>query len=102
MNKKALSPLAATVILVVFALVIGAATMSWGKSYVSSIPDEKEPAFKSSFLLSIEQMEKQLKIVGVEQIDNSLKDLQMRYIRDEITLEEYLSQEEAAIKGAKN
>ncbi|MFC1728027.1 archaellin/type IV pilin N-terminal domain-containing protein [Nanoarchaeota archaeon] len=34
MNKKALSPLVATLLLVVFAIALGSVVMSWGKAYV--------------------------------------------------------------------
>ena len=34
MNKKALSPLQSTVILVVVSIIIGVVVMSWGRSYV--------------------------------------------------------------------
>ena len=42
MNKKALSPLMATIILVLFALVIGTITMNLGKDYVNDIGETKE------------------------------------------------------------
>lgn len=34
MNKKALSPLVATLLLVIFAIALGSVVMSWGKEYV--------------------------------------------------------------------
>ncbi len=34
MNKKALSPIVATVILIAFAIALGLVVMSWGKSYI--------------------------------------------------------------------
>lgn len=85
MHKKALSPLIATILLVVFALIVGTATMSWGKKYVESLPEEKPESFGSSIVISIDQ------------IDNPLKDLQIRYITDKITLEEYLAKQQEAV-----
>lgn len=35
MNKKAVSPLIATVLLIAFAVALGAVVMSWGRSYVT-------------------------------------------------------------------
>jgi flagellin-like protein len=84
MNKKGLSPLIATILLVVFALIIGTATMSWGKNYVSSVPDEPSQ-FASSFVISIEQ------------IDDPLKELQIRYITDKINRSEYLVREQQVL-----
>lgn len=34
MNKKALSPLVATILLIAFAIALGIVVMSWGKSYI--------------------------------------------------------------------
>ena len=85
LNKKALSPLIATLLLVVFALVVGTATMSWGKSYVETIPDEQETS-GSSYVISREDVK-----------NNPLKRLQIDYIYDEISLEEYLRKEKEII-----
>ena len=85
LNKRGLSPLIATLLLVVFALVVGTATMSWGKSYVETIPDETETV-GSSYVISREDVK-----------NNPLKRLQIDYIYDEISLEEYLKREKEII-----
>jgi hypothetical protein len=78
-GKKALTPLVATMILVVFSLIVGTLTMNWGKSYVGSL-DEGE---------SIEEVI----TIDVNEIDTPLKEIQIKYINGEITLEEYLEQQ---------
>lgn len=90
MNKWALSPLVATVLLVVFALVIGTITMNWGRSYVEKIKEEpkaepKVGAFDSAVIIS------------VKDIDTPLKELQLQYITGRITKEEYIQKERALI-----
>ena len=89
MNKKALSPLVATVLLVVFALVIGTITMNWGKSYVEGIAEEPKEAGIGVFDSAV--------IISIKDIDNSLKELQLEYITGKITKEEYIEQEKALI-----
>ena len=79
MNKKALSPLIATIILVVFALVVGAITMSWGKSYVGGISEEET---KTEDI-----------VIDPNYIDTELKELQLDYITGKITLGKYLEEE---------
>ena len=86
LNKKALSPLIATILLVVFALIVGTATMNWGKSYVEEVPEQN---VESSFGTSI--------VISIDSLDNPLKKLQIMYIADKLTLEEYLLEEEIAI-----
>ena len=39
MNKKAVSPLVATVLLIVFSLILGTITMNIGKAYIEGIND---------------------------------------------------------------
>lgn len=85
MNKKALSPLVATILLVVFALVIGTITMSWGKAYVEKAeekPEEEGPVI----------------VIPLKIIDNELKELQIDYIIGRISKEEYLEEEKELIK----
>lgn len=89
LNKKALSPLIATILLVVFSLIIGAATMSWGKNYVKEMPSDTP---KPSSYISI----------NMDEINNPLKELQIRYLTGKITLEEYLQQEAEAIQQTKS
>lgn len=95
MNNKGLSPLIATVLLVVFALVIGTITMNWGRSYVEKIKSasEAEPEI-GSFDSAV--------IIGIKDINNPpqeapLKKLQVQYITGEITKAEYLEKEKALI-----
>ena len=42
MNKKGLSPLMATLLLVIFAIALGSVVMSWGKEYVEEATAVKE------------------------------------------------------------
>lgn len=88
MNRKALSPLIATLLLVVFAIVVGAITMSWGKGYVEKI-EHKEP---------VEKIESSI-VISIKDINTPLKDLQIKYITDQISEEEYLEKEKELIKG---
>ncbi|MBR9699471.1 hypothetical protein GOV09_03390 [Candidatus Woesearchaeota archaeon] len=78
MHKKALSPLVATVLLVVFALIVGTATMSWANNK-ATIGEDDNP-------VSI--------VIDFKKVDTPLKRLQIDYITDEITLEEYLEKEQ--------
>jgi len=91
MNKEGMSPLIATILLVVFALIIGTATMNWGKSYVEKINtqdvnlNKNEETFKSSIVLDINS------------IDTPLKELQIKHITGKISQEQYLAQEKTLI-----
>ena len=80
-NKKGLSPLVATLLLVVFALVIGTATMNWGKAYVDKIGEEPEKKISASI------------VIDISSLDDDLKLLQIRYISGDITKEQYLEEE---------
>jgi uncharacterized membrane protein len=71
MNRKALSPLASTIILVVVSIVIGIVVMSWGRSYVSEATSTAE-------LKEAQQREESL-----------FQDLNDRLERGEITVEQY-------------
>lgn len=89
MNKKALSPLAATILLVAFALVVGVVTMHVGRKYVEEEVEVKEETpFESSIIININD------ILGDE-----LKELQIKYITGKITREEYLEKEEEVVGG---
>ena len=79
-NKRALSPLVATILLVIFALVIGTITMNWGKTYVEQVAakEEKSPA-------SI--------VIDISSLDDPLKVLQIKYLAGEISKEEYFKEE---------
>ena len=91
MNKEGMSPLISTILLVVFALIIGTATMNWGKSYVEKINtqdvnlNKNEETFKSSIVLDINS------------IDTPLKELQIKHITGKISQEQYLAQEKTLI-----
>jgi flagellin-like protein len=88
-NKKGLSPLVATILLVVFALVIGTATMSWGNKYVKNnsdnLIDDTGP----------------IVIVKGKISNDPLKILQLSYITGNISLEQYLSMETEAVNSLK-
>lgn len=84
MNKKALSPLIATIILVVFSLIVGTLTMNWGKSYVEKISlEEEKPAISGTI------------VINADSIDTPLKELQVEYLTGKITLQQYLAREES-------
>lgn len=72
MNKKAVSPLVATGLLIIFAIVIGIVVMNLSKSYVEKIGVEQEETEEAPGECS------------------PLLELQLRYVRGEITKEEYL------------
>ena len=83
MNNKALSPLMATIILVLFALVICTITMNLGKDYVDTIGEEETS--QSAI------------VINMQDVDTPLKQLQIKYITDQISKEEYLTQEKTLI-----
>ncbi len=82
MNKKALSPLVATILLVVFSLAIGTITMNWGKNYVEKIN-----------LQEIEETKTGTLIINYRDINTDLKELQIRHILGELTQRQYLEKE---------
>ena len=82
-DKKAMSPLIATVILVVFALTIGIITMSYGKDYVNRLQTDDQ---------SSEPV-----VIPASMINTDLKSLQLEYIQGKITLDLYLEREESLI-----
>ncbi|MBU0627976.1 MAG: hypothetical protein KKC75_02210 [Nanoarchaeota archaeon] len=88
MDKKALSPLVATLLLVVFALAIGTVTMNWGKSYVEKIKDDVSPGEISGSV-----------IINTQDIDSPLKEIQLKYLTGKISKEEYLVQEKMLTTG---
>ena len=85
MNRKAISPLIATILLIAFALVVGLVTMNWGKAYSSKIGAEKEAAKNEKFDSAV--------IISLDKIDTPLKELQIKYITGQITTEKYLEKE---------
>jgi hypothetical protein len=90
LNKKAMSPLIATVLLVVFALLIGTATMSWGRNYVKNIEIDKGAHTDLDFKSSV--------IISYDEIDTPLKRIQIEYLKGKITLEEYLLKEKEVLE----
>lgn len=82
MNRKALSPLMATMLLVLFAIIVGAITMSWGKNYIEDL-EHKEP---------VEKLESSI-VISIKDIDSPLKQLQIQHITGQISEEEYLEKE---------
>ena len=88
MNKKALSPLMATILLVVFALVIGMVTMNLGKGYVEETEHETgEGDGRGSVVINVDDV-----------LEDELKELQLRYINGQISREEYLEQEKEIVE----
>jgi hypothetical protein len=87
MNKKALSPLVATILLVIFSLAIGTITMNWGKNYVEKINLQEKEETKTGTL-----------IINYKDIDTQLKELQIRHILGELSQSQYL-EEEAKLLG---
>ncbi|MDO8740268.1 MAG: hypothetical protein Q7J54_01695 [Candidatus Woesearchaeota archaeon] len=84
MNKRALSPLIATVLLIAFAIALGAIVMSLGKNYIQSISTELQPAQPTE-------------ICKTAATGDPLKDLQIQYINDQISRSEYISRESSII-----
>lgn len=83
MNKKGLSPLVATGLLLAFALIIGTITMSWGKNYIEDIAEQE----------SEEDVLENKVIVNLDDVDTALKKLQLDYITGKINEEEYRERE---------
>ncbi len=87
-NKRAISPLVATTLLVVFALAVGTVTMNWGKSYVEKIKEESKVGQVDSAV-----------VISIKDIDTPLKRLQLQHITGNITQEDYLEREKFLISG---
>lgn len=86
-NKRALSPLLATMLLLVFALIVGTITINWGKAYVEQIPEEpKIGVFDNAVVININDIQ-----------SDPLKKLQVQYLTGEITKQEYIEREKALI-----
>ena len=79
MNKKALKPLVATVVLVGISLLVGLITMNFGKSY--------------SIGLEVEEEVSEDLVIDMRSIDTDLKELQILHITGKISEEEYLKRE---------
>lgn len=80
-SKRAISPLIATILLIAFAVLIGTATMNWGKSYATNENIETRVPFGSAM------------IINIDKIDSPLKELQIKFITDKISLDDYLEEE---------
>jgi len=79
MNRRGLSPLVATVLLIAFAVALGAVIMSLGKSYVESIPEEISTGDA---------------VCDPTTVTDTLQLLQIQFINGEITKEQYISKEQ--------
>lgn len=85
-NRKGLSPLLATILLLIFALVIGTITINWGRAYVEQIQEEpKAGAFDNAIIISIKD------------VNTPLKELQIQHITNKLTEEEYVRKEKALL-----
>ena len=89
MYKRGISPLVSTLLLVAFALVVGAITMTWGKAYVENIQTEPKKDL-GAFTTAV--------IIDLNQIDDALKNLQVYYLTGKITKEDYLQRETALLE----
>ena len=79
MNRRGLSPLVATVLLIAFAVALGAVIMSLGKSYVESI---------------LEEISTGDAVCDPTTVTDTLQLLQIQFINGEITKEQYISKEQ--------
>lgn len=86
MNKKSMTPIMATLLLVVFALIIGTATMNWGKEYVEKINnmESNNPINDPDFGICLG---------GNINLDTQLKILQSKHICGMISEDEYYREE---------
>lgn len=85
-GKRALSPLLATILLLVFALVIGTITINWGRTYVEQIQEDPAAGVFDSAI-----------IISIEDVDTPLKQLQLQFITGKISEQEYREKEQALI-----
>ncbi len=74
MNKRAISPLLATSMLLVFAIILGTIVMNMGREYVEGITEIEE--------------------LSIEEFDDPLKILKTRYASGEISEEEFFRMKE--------
>lgn len=65
-SKKGVSPLIATVLLIAFAVALGAVVMSWGKGYVTDLQDSAKDSSDSSMICTSDVNPS---IVQVDRID---------------------------------
>ncbi len=82
-GSKGLSPAIATIVLIIFAILLGSLVMAFGKDYVENLPAD---APKQS-------------TVCVKKISGDpLKDVQLEYIQGKLTRAEYLTKERAIVR----
>lgn len=84
MNKKGLSPLIATILLVLFAVVLGTIVMGWGKEYVTNLQHVEPPTVSQNQIC-----------------EDPLVILQVRYANGDITTQEYLQKKAIIESGSK-
>ncbi|MDP2750809.1 MAG: hypothetical protein Q8O89_08315 [Nanoarchaeota archaeon] len=67
-NKKAVSPLIATILLIAFAIALGAVVMNWGSTYVKKQTEDIESKSNADIKCSTDSYLRVLSINGVPQI----------------------------------
>ncbi|HII16706.1 TPA: hypothetical protein HA361_02210 [Candidatus Woesearchaeota archaeon] len=88
-GKRGLSPLVATIILVVFSLLIGTIVMSLGGKYTAVNEDAGASASTGSAMV----------ISTDDFLGDPLKELQIKYITGKISREEYLEKEQEILQS---
>tara|TARA_B100000315_G_C14369616_1_gene492353 strand:+ start:266 stop:520 length:255 start_codon:yes stop_codon:yes gene_type:complete len=79
MNSRGLSPLVATITLIVLAILLGALVMAFSEDFVETIPDESEKPKSSTICIRSSQ--------------DPLKNLQVEFLEGKISRGEYLTRE---------
>ncbi len=74
MNKRGITPLLATFLLIIFAMVLGSVVMSFGKEYIDTVPKLEE---------------KPVQICMTDVDVSPLQALQIKHINGEISEQEY-------------
>ena len=85
-GKKGLSPMAATSLLVIFALILGTITMGFGRDYVDKINVKTER-------LKVKEISPEGTSISVVNQQDPLAQLQVQYLTGKISKEEYLRRE---------
>lgn len=86
MNKRALSPMAATTLLVIFALILGTITMGFGRNYVDNINVKTER-------LKVKEIGPEGTTISPVDTEDPLAQLQIQYLQGKISKEEYLERQ---------
>ncbi len=76
MNRRGMSPVMMTLLLVSFSLVVGFAAMTWAQGYESSPPDK-------TFAESVY-------VISINDVDTPLKQLQIDHLTRRVSTDEYL------------